>query len=77
MTDWVLLQTPSALLLYGVSLLLRLFDRRFSAVGGLLTLLSGISAIFATALLLLFGASLREAATVLLVFLLLNLGAVR
>lgn len=77
MTDWILLQTPPALLLYGISLLLRLFDRRFAASSGLLTLLSGIAAIAATALLLLFGASLWEAVTVLLVFLLLNLGAVR
>ena len=74
MTDWMLLKTPYALLLYSVSLILCLYDKYRDASKGVLTLISAFFAISSLVLLLLYGTSLQEAATMLLVLLLLNMG---
>lgn len=73
MNEWILFDTVPALLLYGLSAFFCLFDRRHTGMRGTFTLLSAVLCIAATALLLLNGASLREAAALLIVFLLLNL----
>ena len=73
MKEWVLFDTIPALLMYGLSAFFCLFDRRHAGMRGTFTLLSAVLCIAATALLLLNGASLREGAALLIVFLLLNL----
>ena len=72
----VILQQPLvvSLVLYGVSLALLLFDRTYRATKGIFTLVSTAMTVLATAYSLLMGASLWECATVLLIFLLLNMG---
>ena len=72
--DSVILQTPIALLLYGVALALCLFDRHYKASHGVLTLVSTAVAVGATVYALLMGAPLTECATVLMGFMLLNMG---
>lgn len=72
--DSVILQTPLALVLYGIALALCLFDRHYKATGGMATLISTALAVVATVYALLMGASLVECATVLMVFLLANMG---
>ena len=74
MAEWVILQFPAAMALYGAALFFCLFDRVYQASKGIFTVLSAALAIFATAFLLLNGASLWEGATLLMVFLLLNMG---
>ena len=74
MTDWMLFKTPDALLLCSVSLILCLYDKYRDASKGVLTLISAFFAISSLVLLLLYGTSLQEAATMLLVLLLLNMG---
>lgn len=70
----VILQTPLAMLLYGVALALCLFDRYYKASHGVLTLISTALAMGATVYALLMGTPLTECATVLMAFLLLNMG---
>lgn len=74
MAELVILQSPAVLLLCGAALFLCLFDRAARPSRGWLTLLSGLLAMLAAGLDLLLGAALREAAALLTVFLLLNLG---
>lgn len=74
MEESVILSLPVALLLYGIALFLCLFDRIYKATNGLFTLLSTAVAVGATAYALIMGATLWECCTVLLVFLLLNMG---
>lgn len=70
----VILQTPLVLVLYGVALSLCLFDRHYKATKGILTMVSTAATIGATVYAILMGASLVECATVLMVFLLANMG---
>lgn len=72
----IILQKPLvlALVLYGISLALLLFDRKHRATKGIFTLISTALTALATAYSLIRGASMWECATVLLVFLLLNMG---
>ena len=70
----VILGSPLALFLYGAALFLNLFDRHYRASKGWMTIVSAFTAVGATAYALIIGADLRECATVLLVFLLLNMG---
>ena len=70
----VILQTPIAMLLYGIALALCLFDRHYKATNGLVTLISTGVAIAATVYALLMGAALVECATVLMAFMLINMG---
>ncbi len=70
----LILQIPAALVCYGLALFCNLFDRKYRASRGVMTYLSAVLAIIGTAVALLRGVSLREAAALLLVFLLLNLG---
>lgn len=70
----VILRSPLALLLYGAALFLCLYDRVYKATGWWFSALSAVLAIAASAYSLILGASLWETATVLLVFLLLNMG---
>ena len=63
-----------SLLMYGIAVALLLFDRTYRATKGLFTLLSTALTVLATAYSLLMGASMWECITVLLVFLLLNMG---
>lgn len=70
----MILQSPLALLLYGTALFLNLFDQYYQATKGRLTVLSAVLCIAATVYAILIGTTLWECATVLLVFLLLNMG---
>ena len=72
----VILQEPlvMSLVLYGIALALLLFDRHYRATKGVFTFVSTALSVLATAYSLLMGASMWECATVLLVFLLLNMG---
>lgn len=74
MAELVILQTPAVLLLCAAALFLCLFDRKKKASRGWLSLLSAVLALLAAGIDLLRGASLREAALLLTVFLLLNMG---
>ncbi|MBR5110083.1 MAG: hypothetical protein IK099_07795 [Clostridia bacterium] len=74
MAEGLILQVPAALVCYGLALFFNLFDRRFRASRGVMTYLSALLAVAGTAVALLRGVSLREAAALLLIFLLLNLG---
>lgn len=62
-----------ALLLYGIALFFVLYDRAYRATRGVFTLVSTALAVIATGYSLVMGASMWECATVLLVFLLLNM----
>lgn len=70
----VILSSPLAVFLYGIALFLNLFDRHYRMTKGWLTILSCAVCVGATAYAILIGAGLWECATVLLVFLLLNMG---
>jgi len=70
----VILQTPLAMVLYGIALALCLFDRHYKASNGILTLISTALAVVSTVYALLIGAPLTECATVLMVFMLANMG---
>ncbi len=74
MAESVILQFPLVLALYGLALAACLFDRHYDATNGVLTRISTVLAVGATAFALILGASLTECATVLMVFLLLNMG---
>lgn len=63
-----------SLLLYGIALALVLFDRSYRATKGLFTLISTALTVLATTYSLLMGTSMWECVTVLLGFLLLNMG---
>ncbi len=70
----VILQTPLALVLYGIALALCLFDRHYKATGGVATLISTALAVAATVYALLMGTPLVECATMLMIFMLTNMG---
>lgn len=70
----VIFSSPLALFLYGIALFLNLFDRHYRMTKGFLTIISCAVCVGATAYAIVIGASLWECATVLLVFLLLNMG---
>lgn len=72
----VILQKPLvlALILYGIGLALVLFDRKNRATKGIFTLVSTALVVVGSVYSLVMGASMWECATVLLVFLLLNMG---
>ena len=70
----VILQSPLALLLYGAALFLNLFDRHYQASKGILTVISAAVCVGTTVCALDLGASVYECATVVLVFLLVNMG---
>ncbi len=74
MEESMILQLPLALMMYGLALAACLFDRHYNATNGILTRASTVIAVGATAYALLLGASLTECATVLMIFLLLNMG---
>ena len=74
MAELVILQSPAALLLLVGALLVCLFEKKNRAGRGWLSLLSALLAIVGVGLDLLNGADLREAAALLTVFLLLNMG---
>ena len=74
MQGWMILQLPGVLLLYGLGLALCLMERAWKATKGVLTYVSAAAVIVATALLILNGGSLWEAAAWLTAFLLLCMG---
>ncbi len=74
MGEWVILQHPAMLILYGVSFFFCLFDRAYKATKGIFTVVSAFLAIVATAYGLILGAGLWESAALLTVFLLLEMG---
>ena len=76
MAEFVILRSPAALLLCGAALFLCLFEKKTCSGRGWLSLLSAALALLSAGLDLLAGAELREAAALLTVFLLLNLGEV-
>ena len=61
-------------MLYGIALALCLFDRHYKATGGIATLISTALAVGATVYALLMGTPLVECATVLMIFMLANMG---
>lgn len=69
----VILSSPLAITLYGLALFLNLFDGHYRQTKGILTLVSCGITIAATVYAITIGTSLWECATVLLVFLLLNM----
>ena len=76
MSESVIIHTPLLLILYGLALALNLFDL-VKRTGFLLPVLSAFIAVGASALALLYGASLYETGTVLLIFILINLKPLR
>ena len=74
MSEWMILQLPGVMLLYGAGMTLCLLDKAWKATRGVFTFLSGGLVIAATAFLILSGGSLWEAAAWLTVFLLLMMG---
>ena len=74
MQGWMILQLPGVMLLYGLGLALCLMEKAWQATKGLFIYLSGAAVIIATALLILNGGSLWEAAALLMAFLLLMRG---
>ena len=70
----IILSSPLVIFLYGIALFLNLFDRHYRMTKGVLTVASCAICVGATAYAILIGASLWECATVLLIFLLLNMG---
>ena len=74
MSEWMILDLPGVLLLYGAGMTLCLMDKKWKAAKGIFTFLSGGLAIAATAFLILNGGSLWEATAWLTVFLLLMMG---
>ena len=74
MAELVILQIPTALLLGAAALFVCLFEKSTRAGRGWLSILSALRAITSVGVDLLGGASLREAAALLTVFLLINMG---
>ena len=74
MEEWMILQTPVALLLCAGALFVCIFEKVSRIGRGWLSILSAVLALLAVGLDLLAGAGLREAAALLTVFLLLNMG---
>ena len=74
MAELVILQIPTALLLGTAALFVCLFEKSTRAGRGWLSILSALLAITSVGVDLLGGASLREAAALLTVFLLINMG---
>ena len=74
MEEWMILQTPVALLLCAGALFVCIFEKVSRTGRGWLSILSAVLALLAVGLDLLAGAGLREAAALLTVFLLLNMG---
>ena len=72
MAEWVIFQTPAALLLFGAALFCSLFERFTKATKGILTYVSAALALLAAGLVLLRGGSLWEGAALLLPFVLLH-----
>ena len=70
----VILSSPLAMLLFAAALFGNLFDRHYRASNGLLTVLSAVLCIGALCYAIFIGTPLWECATVLLGFLLVNLG---
>lgn len=70
----VILSSPLALFLYGAALFLNLFDHRYRMTKGVMTVISCGICVAATVYAIVIGATLWECATVLLVFLLINMG---
>ena len=73
MGEAVILNLPTALVLYGVALFFFLFERFYKATKGAFTVISAVFVIWGTAYSLLMGAGLWDCAAMLLVFLLLNM----
>lgn len=73
MEEWIVMQHPGLLLLYGAALFLCLFEKKNRATKGIFHYLSAALALCGTAFSFLNGASLEECGTVLTVFLLLNM----
>ncbi len=74
MSDWVMVQTPLALLLSVLAIGASLFERFTKKTRGVLTLVSVVLAIAAATILLLHGGSLRECAVLFLLLFLTQAG---
>ena len=70
----LIFSSPLAIFLYGIALFLNLYDNHYRQTKGWLTILACGLSILATVYAIVIGATLWECATVLLVFLLLNMG---
>ena len=77
MEEWVIFQTPSALLLFIAALGLALFELITKSTKGILTLVSAALSLAAAAVLVINGGSLWECAALLTVFLLVLQGVKR
>lgn len=74
MAESVIFSLSVPLVLYGIALFFCLFEKIYRATKGRLIYISAAVAVLATAYSILMGATLWEAAAVLTVFLLLNMG---
>lgn len=74
MEEWLILDQPERLLLYGIALLLCLFEKKHHATKGIFYWLSAVLVIGGTGYGLLCGAPLQECAAALTTFLLLIMG---
>lgn len=73
MGESVILNTPLLWLLFGLALVLCLFDKKNRASGGICTAISAVLTVVAGAIALILGAGSGEVVTVLLAFFLLGL----
>lgn len=73
MGESVILSTPLLWLLFGIALVLCLFDKSYRDTKGIFTAVSAVLTVIACAVALILGAGTGEVTTVLLVFLLLGL----
>lgn len=74
MQEWLILQMPELLLLYGGSFLCILLDVKWQASRGVLTWIGGVLGVIAAAVLLLMGGSLWEAAAWMTALIILLIG---
>ena len=73
MGESIILSTPLLWLLFGLALILCLYDKSQRATNGLFTAASAVVCVIACAIALILGAGIGEVVTVLLVFLLLGM----
>ena len=73
MVESVILNTPLLWLVFGIALILALYDRSSRATRGMFTAASAVIAVIGCTVALILGASTGEVITVLLMFLLIGM----
>ena len=74
MPEITLFQAPAALIIYAAAFFCSLSEHYFKSKNGIPTLISAVLALCASAVLIIRGGSLWEAAAILIVFFLFNAG---